>query len=158
MTNKAGQENREKKVLAKIIYSIIVIIYLCLFSIVIINYFNENRYWDIDTEYTSIVVEKGQMFSVNADIKNKMYYVMSSEDNYFVSYHISKENGEIYVYENPRTAIGVIAPGSEGSVLIQIIAPMEEGNYKIEIDIVKEGEYWFKDRGERPGVIYMTVR
>jgi hypothetical protein len=34
---------------------------------------------------------------------------------------------------------------------------MEEGKYKIEIDIVKEGEYWFKDRGERPGVIYLTV-
>ena len=41
--------------------------------------------------------------------------------------------------------------------MIQILAPVEEGSYKIEIDIVKEGEYWFKGRGERPGVIYLTV-
>jgi len=158
MISKAGQEKREKKALTKIFIMIIAIIYLCLFSIVIIAYLNENRYWEIDTGSVGYIkTEKGQLISVDAVIKNKMYYVMSSEDNYFASYHIYKDNGEIYSYENLRTTIEAIKPGSTGNVLIQILAPVEEGSYKIEIDIVKEGEYWFKGRGERPGVIYLTV-
>lgn len=152
------QKNREKRLLTKIFITLAVIIYLCLFSAVIFSYINENRYWEIDIgDISSIDVEKGQMISFDATIKNKMYYVMSSEDDYFVSYHIYRDNGDIYAYENPRTAIEAIEPGATGNVALQLKVPVEEGNYKIEIDIVKEGEYWFKARGEKPGVIYMTV-
>jgi hypothetical protein len=157
MITKAGHGKKEKKVLTKIIYIIIVIVYLISFSFVTYSYFNENRYWEFNTEYMRIDAEKGQILAVNADITNKTYNVISSDENYFISYHIYKDNGEIYVYENPRTALESIKSGTEASVLIQLKAPMEEGKYKIEIDIVKEGEYWFKDRGERPGVIYLTV-
>ncbi len=86
-----------------------------------------------------------------------MYYDMSSEDKYYVSYRIYKENGEMFIKENPRTAIEAIKSGHEQEVLIQIQAPAEEGRYVIKIDIVKENEYWFEDRGEKPGVMYLTV-
>lgn len=157
MKNEIIQNKRTTGIFAKIIYAIITIIYLCIFSIVIINYFNENRYWEIDSELTSMTIEKGQPLSVNTVIKNKMYYVISSDDNYFISYHMNRENGVTYIFENPRTTIDAIDPGHEREVSLRINAPLEAGKYEIEIDIVKEGEYWFKERGERPGVIYLTV-
>lgn len=155
MTKEARDKNNQSKKM-KTVYVFIAIIYLCVFSFVVYQYINENRYWEFYSN-TVITTEKGQNIMINAVIKNKMYYVMSSTENYFLSYHISKESGELHSYENPRTAIEKIKPGTASEVTIQIQAPLEEGKYVLEIDIVKEGEYWFSDRGERTGIIYLTV-
>ena len=156
--DKAKQKKNNKKAISKICFVSISIIYLCLFAYVIYCYIGENRYYEISTEdIIHINAEKGQKISLNAIIKNKMYYVMSSENNYFISYNIYEDNGEIYTFENSRTVIDPIESGAKGNVLIEILAPLKEGNYKIEIDIVKEGEYWFKDLGDKPCIIYLSV-
>jgi hypothetical protein len=146
-----------KKPYMKILASVFVIIYVCLIIIVTIKYIEANRYWEIDVPAADITVESGQNIAVEAKVKNKMYYVLGSKDNYFISYHIYDENGKIVQFDNPRTDIQDIEPGNADYVEINIQAPAEKGRYKLIIDIVKEGEYWFKDRGEKPGSLFLNT-
>lgn len=151
------QEKNRKKQYRKIFLTIIVIIYVSVLVIVAYKYVSANRYWEIDGFDTSITTDAGQNIQVKAKVKNKMYYVMSSKDNYFISYHLYSESGSLIEFENPRINIEDIEPGWADDVEIQIKAPSEKGKYKIVIDIVKEGEYWFEARGDKPGILELIV-
>lgn len=151
------QEKKTKKHFRLYLAIIIAIIYLAVLFVVAFQYMNTNRYWDICVLDTTITTESGQDIYVKTIVKNKMYYLLGSSENYFISYHIYDEGGNTIAYENPRTTITDILPGQKGIVNVQIKAPPEKGRYIIEIDMVKEGEYWFKNRGERPGELYLKV-
>lgn len=150
---KVGIKKRHKEILTVVI----AIIYISVFVIVAFKYINANRYWEVNGFDSGVTAESGQDFKIRVRIKNKMYYVLGSGDNYFISYHLYDEAGKAVQFENPRTTIEDIAPGQAEDVELQIRAPMEKGKYSVEIDIVKEDDYWFKDRGENPGVLQLTV-
>ena len=151
------QGERIKKQYKQILLAMIVIIYVNVLVIVAFKYMNANRYWEINGFNTTINAESGQDIHVKARLKNKMYYAMGSKDKYFISYHLYSEAGSLIQYENSRSNIEDIEPGWSENVEVQIKGPTEKGKYKIEIDIVKEGEYWFKDRGDSPGVLYLNI-
>lgn len=151
------KEKRMKKQYKQILLVLTAIIYVGVLVFVAFKYINANRYWEIYSYDTSVMAESGQDISVKARIKNKMYYVMGSDDQYFISYHVYSEDGKTIQFDNPRTYLDGIEPGGSENIDIRIIAPMEKGKYKIEIDIVKEGEYWFKNRGETPATLQLTV-
>jgi|GEM_PF-1471822 len=150
--------NTRKRILGKIILVFIAILYLLIFMYVTHRYINANRYWDIELASTNLNANLGQVFTVKVNLKNKMYFPVSSNDGYFVSYHILTEDGHMYTFDNERTVFEEIKPGLSREVDVLIKAPNASGKYIIEIDIVKEGEYWFSDRGEKTGLLYLTVQ
>lgn len=151
------QGERMKKQYRLYLLAIIVIIYVSVLIIVAFKYLDTNRYWEIDGFDTNITAESGQDVNVKARVKNKMYNVLGSKDNYFISYHLCNETGSPIQYENLRTNIEDIEPGMTENIEVHIKAPTEKGRYKIKIDIVQEGKYWFEGRGENPGVLYLNV-
>lgn len=151
------QGKRMIKQYKQILLALTAIIYVGILVFIAFKYINANRYWEIYSYDKGVMAEGGQDIRVKARIKNKMYYVMGSDDQYFISYHVYDEAGKTIQFDNPRTYLAEIEPGRSENIDIRIIAPMEKGKYKIEIDIVKEGEYWFKDRGETPAALQLTV-
>lgn len=151
------RSDKIKKQYKQSLLAMTVIIYVSVLVIVAFKYINANRYWEISGFDTNITSESGQDVHVKASLKNKMYYVLGSKENYFISYHLYSENGSLIQYDNLRTNIEDIEPGGSEDVEVQIKAPTEKGKYKIKIDIVKEGEYWFEDRGESPGVLHLNI-
>jgi len=148
---------QDERINNKILYAMIVVLYISILVVVAFKYINTNRYWKIDGYDTNITAESGQDILIKARIKNKMYYVMGSDDQYFLSYHIYDETGNLIQFENPRTYLEGIEPGSTENIDLQIKALMGKGKYRIVIDVVKEGGYWFAEKGESPGVLYLTV-
>ena len=65
----------------------------------------------------------------------------------FLSYHICSESGEILRFDNARISLGcIIHVGS--STEIPLVIRMDDfpvGKYMIEVDLVQEGVFWFKD-------------
>lgn len=141
----------------KIFIALFAIIYLCVFVFVAYKYIHTNRYWEIDVLNDEITEKSGREFLVFAIVKNKMNYSLASKDGYYISYHVYGESGEAVKYENLRTSIDDIKPGASKEIEIKLKAPDKKGRYRIEIDIVKEVEYWFADRGEKTGIIKLTV-
>lgn len=146
-----------KKQYKQILLVTVVIIYVSVFFIVSFKYINANRYCEIDNFEKNISAKSGQSILVNTRVKNKMYYVMSSKDHYFISYHLYNENDVLLQFDNLRTNIENIEPGREKDIGVQIKVPVAKGKYKVKFDIVKEGEYWFGDRGENAGILYLVV-
>lgn len=152
------QGKKIKKQYKQIFFVMLAIIYVCMLFFIAFKYIGANRYWKIDGFEKNITVESGQDISVRANVKNKMYYDLDSRDNYFFSYHLYDGTGKLIQYDNPRTQIKNIKPGQTQNVEVQIKAPTEKGKYMIKIDLVKEGEYWFSDRGETPGTLFIDVK
>ncbi len=81
-------------------------------------------------------------------IQNKGERVLKHKD-LFASYHIFNSDGLI-VWDGVRTGLGQdILPGEsiEINVLAQYGDQLPPGDYVLELDLVKEHQYWFNDQG-----------
>lgn len=132
------------------------VLYLALFAFITWNYISSNRYVDLEVPDT-ISANSGNEIKVKVQIKNKNIYDISSNEHYFITYHLIDNNEKMLKYENRRTEIPLIKAGKSGNVELIADAPMEEGLYTVEVDIVKEGEFWFKDKGNKPAAIKLNV-
>jgi hypothetical protein len=75
-----------------------------------------------------------------------------------LSYHLYSSDGRLLKWDNPRSSFHpVLSPGHEQLVSLGVIAPEAKGAYALEVDVVWEGIAWFKERGNRPGIVKLTV-
>ncbi len=76
----------------------------------------------------------------------------------FLSYHLLDRNGETLRFDNPRTPLPeAVRPGDAIEIGVRVKAPLEEGSYHLEFDLVREGLAWFKDYGSKTLVIPLRV-
>ncbi len=65
-----------------------------------------------------------------------------------ISYHLFDVNGKEILHDGERTALELpIAPGKDKEQDVRVYAPKEAGAYVVQVDLVKEGQYWFADKG-----------
>ncbi len=75
-----------------------------------------------------------------------------------LSYHLYSSDGQLLKWDNPRSAFHpALSPGGEQVVTLAVIAPEATGTYRLEVDVVWEGVCWFKDKGNRTGIVDLTV-
>jgi len=100
--------------------------------------------------------------TVPVSVINKSTRRWDSEDRdhpVFMSYHLLDAKGEMLAFENIRTPFSkAIDPGGAAVVNLLVNVPPEAGEYCLEVDIVKEGVAWFKDKGSRTALIPLSTR
>ena len=100
--------------------------------------------------------------TVPVSVINKSTRRWDSEDRdhpVFMSYHLLDAKGEMLAFENIRTPFSkAIDPGGATVVNLLVNVPPEAGEYCLEVDIVKEGVAWFKDKGSRTALIPLSTR
>jgi hypothetical protein len=64
-----------------------------------------------------------------------------------VSYHWLDELGNAIVWDGLRTPV-LAEPGDAARVEVAIRAPIPPGRYRLSIDVVDEGRFWFGELGE----------
>jgi len=111
-----------------------------------------------DPEYRAVIsagvsglrANEGGTIEIGLTLKNTGKLGWSSRDKNpcLVSYHLLDEKGQMQKFENPRTALSqVIPPGEKIEAAVRVKAPLNEGAYVLEFDLVREGLAWFKDSG-----------
>jgi hypothetical protein len=68
-------------------------------------------------------------------------------ERFTVSYHWLDELGNPIVWDGLRTAVAA-EPGEASRVAVAIRAPIPPGRYRLSIDVVDEGRFWFGELGE----------
>lgn len=68
-------------------------------------------------------------------------------ERFTVSYHWLDALGNAIVWDGLRTPV-VAGPGEVVSVGVPIRAPIPPGRYRLSIDVVDEGRFWFGELGE----------
>jgi len=114
----------------------------------------------ITTRADRLRVYEGGTAEVDLRLKNAGKKEWSSRDRNpcLLSYHLLDEAGKVLRFDNARTSLPrPVRPGEEIELSIRAKAPLDKGNYLVEIDLVREGLAWFKDSGSRTLVIPLLV-
>jgi hypothetical protein len=75
-----------------------------------------------------------------------------------LSYHLNAADGKELSHDNARSFFSEpLLPGHERLVDLSIATPSAPGKYELEIDLVWEGVFWFKDRGSPTASVTLEV-
>jgi len=75
-----------------------------------------------------------------------------------LSYHLKKADGQVLVHDNARHFFSQpLLPERERLVELSIASPSTPGSYQLELDLVCEGVFWFKDRGSPTTSVTLEV-
>jgi len=108
--------------------------------------------------YTSY---EGEKVKIPLEIKNQSQTSWSSQGKHpcFLSFHLLEEKGKLIKYDNRRFPLSEkVKPGHSIKMVIDLISPLEKGNYMLEFDLLKEGLFWFKTRGFSTSTINLKVK
>jgi len=99
---------------------------------------------EISSSSTHLTAFQGEKVMLTFKIANHLKKSIRPGNNYFLSYHLLDKSGNIISYDNPRFGFPVVLRRMKTTEFsIPVFFGYENpGNYIIEFDIVKEGEYW----------------
>jgi hypothetical protein len=91
-----------------------------------------------------IAAYQGEKIILDFEVKNDMVTSVRPEHGYFLSYHIYTGKGQLVSFDNRRFVIPRVLRRNKTT---KFTCPLyfenkKEGEYIIEFDIVKEGEFW----------------
>lgn len=133
------------------------IIYLFVFVVVAKSYLLANPYIDLQIPSQMVCKLSQKQIEITVGLKNKTNYNLDSRDRYFLSYHLLDAEGNMLKFDNPRTNLPLITPGKSVNIPMQVQIPKMPGEYQIEIDVVQEGVFWYKDKGNKTAIGKLIV-
>ncbi len=75
-----------------------------------------------------------------------------------LSYHLLTATGQTLRHDNARVYLTEpLAPGERTAVTLNVDVPAERGDYQIEIDLIWEGVFWFRDIGNPTSFVPLVV-
>lgn len=120
-------------------------------------YYGEQFYKDctITVEEDSYTFSKGETLTIPVTVDNHSRVSLSQKNNYFLSYRLYDASGK-EIADGERTEINV-APFQSDTIPMIFEVP-EAGDYRLEIDVVREGYYWHKDLGGKTAEVSVTIK
>ena len=107
---------------------------------------------------TAAFVSNEPSITIQVTIVNQSPEEISSEKNFFVSYHLLDPGGKMLKYDNARSRLPAIAPGKSVTVPMLVQRPDEPGTYRLSVDVVHENVAWMVQKGTVAARVNLTVR
>ena len=123
---------------------------ICVFMMVGCTFSNVPPKYDLKLSYNGqplIASFGGESLQAEIKLNSYRYQELNSEQNIFLSYHILSQLGEMIQPDGIRTKLETVEARGVKKETLDIIAPLEKGEYIIEIDLVEEGVTWFSQQG-----------
>ena len=134
------------------------IIYLVLFFLAARSYITSNIFIDLSIPEEIVCQNNDKQIKVDVLVKNKTLETIDSVDNYFLSYHLYDGNGSLVSYDNIRTPLSAVGSGHTSEAKLLVDVPANGGEYFIKVDIVKENEFWYEDKGNKAAASRLIVK
>ncbi|MEI6614418.1 MAG: hypothetical protein WCL37_05935, partial [Chrysiogenales bacterium] len=94
-----------------------------------------------------VTAVQGEKITLQFSLRNGSAYTLSQVKNFFISYHAYDSSGKLIAYDNPRFVLPQsVRPGNSVTFSIPVYFNLAAGIFKIEWDLVKEGEFWGQDK------------
>lgn len=104
----------------------------------------------IEPAVPEIRVDSGETADVQLRVRNEgvSEWRSAGPNPCVISFHLLDAAGRVLRFDNPRTPLpAIVRPGETIEVNIRVKAPLAPGAYRVEFDLLREGLYWFKDKG-----------
>jgi hypothetical protein len=114
----------------------------------------------LEIAMTRFTAGTGEEFVIPVTVTNVSDEVLPAGRHVFgLSWHLLSVSGEIIRHDNDRTWLTKpLKPGHSCKVPLSVKAPLQHGEFKLEIDLVWEQVMWFKDVGNPTKVVTLTIR
>lgn len=103
-------------------------------------------------------MEPGNQKNLFVKVKNISNETWSISDNIRLGNHWLDKKKNIIILDDARSELNKdLIPGDEIELTLGVKAPNNSGDYLLELDMVKEGVTWFKDRGSKTAMFDIKV-
>jgi hypothetical protein len=98
-----------------------------------------------------VTARQGEKIVLQFFLRNGSAYTLSQVERFFISYHARDGSGRLVSYDNRRfTLPRAVRPGRSAAFSVPVYFNLAAGVFKIEWDLVREGEFWGRDKKWRP--------
>jgi hypothetical protein len=107
----------------------------------------------------TLAARQGEKVLLRVVVRNRSAARIASSDRFFVSYHARDRAGRMVRFDNRRFELPApVRPGATARFEIPVYFSLEPGRYRLEWDLVREGDFWGRDRGWQTGTGELDLR
>ena len=101
---------------------------------------------------------QGEKVILNFTVSNRSAYTLDQAGNFFISYHVRDLSGRLVRFDNRRFSLPLtVKPGSTARFAIPVFFSLDPGNYRLEWDLVREGEFWGRDKSWHTASVELSL-
>jgi hypothetical protein len=105
-----------------------------------------------------VTARQGEKVTLNFSVRNRSTYTFNQEGNFFISYHVRDLAGRMLRFDNRRfTLPWIIRPGDTAQFAIPVYFGLDAGEYRLEWDLVREGEFWGRDKNWQSCFVHLRL-
>jgi hypothetical protein len=94
-----------------------------------------------------VTAAQGEKIELRFSLRNGSAYTLSQEERFFLSYHAFDGSGKLVFYDNRRFSLPQpVRPGKSAAFSVPVYFNLAAGVYDVEWDLVREGEFWGRDK------------
>ena len=94
-----------------------------------------------------VTARQGEKVALNFTVRNRSLYALDPAGNFFISFHARDLSGRLVRFDNRRFSLPLtVKPGSTVHFAIPVYFSIGPGDYRLEWDLVREGEFWGRDK------------
>ena len=113
----------------------------------------------LDCAPRTLAARQGEKVLLQVAVRNRSAARIAPGDRFFVSYHVRDLAGRMVRFDNRRFDLPApVRPGATARFEIPVYFSLEPGRYRLEWDLVREGDFWGRDKGWETGVVELDLR
>lgn len=113
----------------------------------------------IDCTPRTLAACQGEKVPLQVIVRNRSAARIAAGDRFFISYHVRDLAGRMVRFDNRRFDLPApVRPGGTARFEIPAYFSLEPGRYRLEWDLVREGDFWGRDKGWETGTVELDLR
>jgi hypothetical protein len=107
----------------------------------------------------TLAARQGEKVLLRFIVRNRSAARIATGDRFFVSYHARDRAGRMVRFDNRRFELPApVRPGASARFEIPVYFSLDPGRYLLEWDLVREGDFWGRDKGWETGAVELDLR
>ena len=122
--------------------------------------FSSLRSADVEITCTPSFLEarQGEKVMLHFVVANRSPWRLEQAQNFFLSYHVRDAAGKDVRFDNRRFSLPApVRPGAAARFDLPVYFSLDPGFYKLEWDLVREGEFWGHDKSWRSASVELRL-
>ncbi len=113
----------------------------------------------LDGAPRTLAARQGEKVLLQVVVRNRSAARIAPGDRFFLSYHARDLAGRMVRFDNRRFDLPApVRPGATARFEIPVYFSLEPGRYRLEWDLVREGDFWGRDKGWETAVVELDLR
>jgi hypothetical protein len=105
-----------------------------------------------------VTARQGEKVLLRFAVRNRSSWRLEQAGNLFLSYHVRDAAGKDVRFDNRRFSLPQpVRPGAEARFELPAYFSLAPGSYRLEWDLVREGEFWGRDKGWKTAAMTLDL-